>query len=142
MTRTLRTKMKYRAVVTAGRTWKSTFGQEYRQVAERCVYLEAYNSDEAAARAESVVQTIYPEANVFDVYNVVDEITEPDSVLEFVVGSSATQVLVDGSPIVMWNFRDIKTSEWKERMEQTMPTDRGGPGSVGAAGRISQAEKQ
>ena len=38
--------------------------------------------------------------NVFEVYNVVDERTEPDSVLEFVVGSSATKILVDWSPIV------------------------------------------
>ena len=35
--------------------------------------------------------------------------------LEFVVGSSATQVLVDESPIVMWDFRNGNTAEWKER---------------------------
>jgi hypothetical protein len=107
--------MKYRAVVNAGHSWKSSFGEEYRQIAERCVYLEAYSAEEAAERAKGVVQTIYPEANVFDVYNVVDERTEPDSVLEFVVGSSATKVLVDGNPIVMWDFRNSKSAEWKER---------------------------
>jgi hypothetical protein len=37
------------------------------------------------------------------------------SVLEFVVGSSATQVLVDESPIVMWDFRNGNAAEWKER---------------------------
>jgi hypothetical protein len=35
-------------------------------------------------RAEAAVEVVYPEANVFDVYNVVDKKTEPDSVLEFV----------------------------------------------------------
>jgi hypothetical protein len=54
---------------------------------------------------------VYPEANVFEAYNVVDERTEPDSVLDFVVGSAATEVLVDQSPIVMWNFRDTKAAE-------------------------------
>jgi len=71
--------------------------------------------EQEAERAKAVVQAVYPEANVFDVYNVVDEKTEPDSVLEFVVGSSATEVLVDGNPIVMWNFRNSKAAEWKER---------------------------
>jgi hypothetical protein len=40
---------------------------------------------------------------------------ESDSVLDFVFGSSATEVLVDQSPIVMWNFRDSKPSEWEAR---------------------------
>jgi hypothetical protein len=61
--------MKYHVVVNAGRTWKSSFGEEYRLIAERCVYLEAYSPEEAGKRAEGVVQTIYPEANVFEVYN-------------------------------------------------------------------------
>jgi hypothetical protein len=34
-------------------------------------------------RAETAVEVVYPEANVFKVYNVVDKKTEPDSVLEF-----------------------------------------------------------
>ena len=34
-------------------------------------------------RAETAVEVVYPEANVFEVYNVVDKKTEPDSVLEF-----------------------------------------------------------
>ena len=113
--------MKYRAVVNAGRNWKSLFGEgdEYRQIAERCVYLEASDLETAAERAKWVVQAIYPEANAFDVYNVVDEWREPDSVLEFVVGSSATEVLVDQSPIVMWNFRDSKPAEWEDRRQTT-----------------------
>src|SRR5215475_4097107 len=94
--------MKYRAVVNAGRNWKSLFGEgdEHRQIAERCVYLEASDLETAAERAKWVVQAIYPEANVFEVYNVVDEWREPDSVLKFVVGSSATRALIDQSPIV------------------------------------------
>jgi hypothetical protein len=107
--------MKYRAVVNVGRNWESQFGQEYRRVAERCVYLEASGAEQAAELAKAVVQAVFPEANVFEVYNVVDERTEPDSVLDFVVGSSATEVLVDQSPIVMWNFRDRKAAEWEAR---------------------------
>ena len=74
--------MKYRAVLNAWRNWESSFGQEYRRIAERCVYLEASSTEEAAERAKAVVQAVYPEANVFEAYNVVDERTEPDSVLE------------------------------------------------------------
>jgi hypothetical protein len=48
----------------------------------------------------SVLRNFAGSLNVFEVYNVVDERTEPDSVLEFVVGSSATKILVDWSPIV------------------------------------------
>jgi hypothetical protein len=107
--------MKYRAVVNAGRNWKSHFGQEYRRIAERCVYLEASSSEQAAELAKAVVQAVYPEANVFEAYNVVDERTEPDSVLDFVVGSSATEVLVDQSPIVMWNFRVNKPARCKNQ---------------------------
>ena len=107
--------MKYRAVVSAGRNRESSFGQENRRIAERCVYLEASSPEQAAERAKAVVQAVYPEANVFEAYNVVDERTEPDSVLDFVVGSSATEVLVDQSPIVMWNFRDSKPAEWEAR---------------------------
>ena len=107
--------MKYRAVVNAGRNWESSFGQEYRRIAERCAYLEASSPEQAAERAKAVVQAVYPEANVFEAYNVVDERTEPDSVLDFVVGSSATEVLVDQSPIVMWKFRDRKAAEWEAR---------------------------
>ena len=77
--------------------------------------LEASSTEQAAELAKAVVQAVYPEANVFDAYNVVDERTEPDSVLDFVVGSSATEVLVDQSPIVMWNFRDRKDAEWEAR---------------------------
>jgi hypothetical protein len=32
-------------------------------------------------RADAAVEVVYPEASVFDVYNVVDKKTEPDSVL-------------------------------------------------------------
>ena len=112
--------MKYRAVVNAGRNWKSLFGEgdEYRQIAERCVYLEASDLETAAERAKWVVQAIYPEANAFDVYNVVDEWREPDSVLEFVVGSSATEVLVDQSPIVMWQFQESKPAQWEHRAQK------------------------
>ena len=98
-----------------GVTGNSRFGQEYRRIAERCAYLEASSPEQAAERAKAVVQAVYPEANVFEAYNVVDERTEPDSVLDFVVGSSATEVLVDQSPIVMWKFRDRKAAEWEAR---------------------------
>ena len=64
------------------------------------------------------MQAIYPEANAFDVYNVVDEWREPDSVLEFVVGSSATEVLVDQSPIVMWQFQESKPAQWEHRAQK------------------------
>ena len=67
---------------------------------------DASDLETAAERAKWVVQAIYPEANAFEAYNVVDEWTEADAVLEFVVGSSATEVLVDQSPIVMWQFRE------------------------------------
>jgi hypothetical protein len=107
--------MKYRAVVNAGYSWKSSFGEEYRPIAERCVYLEASSAQQATEHAKAVVQAVYPEANVFDVYNVVDEKAEPDSVLEYGVGSSAAEVLVDQNPIVMWNFRGSKAAQWKER---------------------------
>ena len=112
--------MKYRAVVTAGSRRKSLFGEgtEHREIAERCVYLEASDLETAAERAKWVVQAIYPEANAFDVYNVVDEWREPDSVLEFVVGSSATEVLVDQSPIVMWQFQESKPAQWEHRVEK------------------------
>jgi hypothetical protein len=45
-------------------------------------------------RAEAAVEVVYREANVFDVYNVVDKKTEPDSVLEFVVGALTKQRIV------------------------------------------------
>jgi hypothetical protein len=113
--------MKYRAVVTAGSRRKSLFGEgtEHREIAERCVYLEASDLETAAERAKWVVQAIYPEANAFDVYNVVDEWSEPDSVLKFVVGSSETRALIDRSPIVMWNFRGSKPAEWEDRRQTT-----------------------
>jgi len=65
--------MKYRAVVSAGRNRESSFGQENRRIAERCVYLEASSPEQAAELAKAVVQAVYPEANVFEAYNVVDE---------------------------------------------------------------------
>jgi hypothetical protein len=58
------------------------------------------------------VQAIYPEANVFEAYNVVDEWTEPDSVLQFVVGRAGSKAPVDQSPIVMWNFRETKAPDY------------------------------
>ena len=72
------------------------------------------------------MQAIYPEANAFEVYNVVDEPTEPDSVLDFVVGSSATEVLVDQSPIVMWQFQESKPAQWENgALRNTMnPTEK------------------
>jgi len=45
-------------------------------------------------RAETAVEVVYPEANVFEVHNVVDKKTEPDSVLEFVVGALTKQRIV------------------------------------------------
>ena len=45
-------------------------------------------------RAEAVVEVVYPETNVFDVYNVVDKKSEPDSVLEVVVGALTKQRIV------------------------------------------------
>ena len=45
---------KYRVVVNAGQTWKSSFGDEYRGVAERGVHLEALNTAEADRNAEGV----------------------------------------------------------------------------------------
>ena len=45
-------------------------------------------------RAETAVEVVYPEANVFEVYNVVDKKTQPDSVLEFVVGALTKQRIV------------------------------------------------
>jgi hypothetical protein len=48
-------------------SWKSSFGEDYRQIAERCVYLEAYSPEQAAERAKGVVQAVYSEVNVFDV---------------------------------------------------------------------------
>ena len=51
----------------------------------------------------------------------VDERTEPDSVLEFIVGTSSAKVLVDQSPIVMWDFRDNKPAQWKERSDRQEP---------------------
>ena len=101
--------------------WKSSFGEECRPIAERCVYLEASSAQQATEHAKAVVQAVYPEANVFDVYNVVDERTEPDSVLEFIVGTSSAKVLVDQSPIVMWDFRDNKPAQWKERSDRQEP---------------------
>ena len=115
--------MKYRAVVTAGSRRKSLFGEatEYREIAERCVYLEASDLETAAERAKWVMQAIYPEANASEVYNVVDEWREPDSVLDFVVGSSATEVLVDQSPIVMWNFRSLSRHNGSTARKRTEP---------------------
>jgi hypothetical protein len=52
--------------VNAGRNWKSHFGQEYRRIAERCVYLEASSTEQAAELAKAVVQAVYPEANAFE----------------------------------------------------------------------------
>ena len=113
--------MKYRAVVNAGRKWESRFGQEYRRIAERCVYLEASSAEQAAELAEAVVQAVNPEASIFEAYNVVDEWTEPDSVLDFVVGSSATEVLVDQSPIVMWQFQESKPAQGSIARKRTEP---------------------
>ena len=67
------------------------------------------------------MQAIYPEADAFEVYNVVDEWREPDSVLEFVVGSSATEVLVDQSPIVMWQFQESKPAQGSIARKRTEP---------------------
>ncbi len=47
------------------------------------------------------MQIIYPEANVFDSYNVVNENQDPDEVLRFVIGRARGQELIDGSPIVV-----------------------------------------
>jgi hypothetical protein len=52
-----------------------------------------------------------PGSQRFRRYNVVDEWNEPDSVLKFVVGSSATRALIDQSPIVMWQFRESKPAQ-------------------------------
>ena len=48
-------------------------------------------------RAETAVEVVYPEANVFEVYNVVDKKTQPDSVLEFVVGALTNSGSCDAS---------------------------------------------
>jgi hypothetical protein len=56
--------MKYRVVVNAGRNWESSFGQEYRRIAERCVYLEASSPEQVAERTKAIVQAVYPDANV------------------------------------------------------------------------------
>jgi len=67
--------MKYHVVVNAGRNWESSFSQEYRRIAERRVYLEASSPEQAAELAKAVLQAVYPEANAFEAYNVVDERT-------------------------------------------------------------------
>ena len=77
---------KYRVVANAAQTWKSSFGDEYRGVAERCVHLEALNTAEADRKAEGVMSAIYPEANRFDSYNTVSELDDSDEVLRFVIG--------------------------------------------------------
>ena len=66
-----------RAAIAAGSSWKSSFGQEYWKIAE-----------------QAVVEVVYPETNVFDVCNVVDKKSEPDSVLEVVVGALTKQRIV------------------------------------------------
>ncbi len=77
---------KYRVVVDAAQTWKSSFGDEYRGVAERGVHLEALNTAEADRKAEGVMRAIYPEANTFHSYNTVSELDDSDEVLRFVIG--------------------------------------------------------
>ena len=77
---------KYRVVVNAAQTWKSSFGDEYRGVAERCVHLEALNTAAADRKAEGVMSAIYPEANTFHSYTTVSELDDSDEVLRFVIG--------------------------------------------------------
>jgi len=77
---------KYRVVVNAAQTWKSSFGDEYRGVAERCVHLEAFNTEETDRKAEGVMSAIYPEANTFHSYTTVSELDDSDEVLRFVIG--------------------------------------------------------
>ena len=64
---------KYPVVVNAAQTWKSSFGDEYRGVAELRVHLEALNTAAADRKAEGVMSAIYPEANTFHSYNTVSE---------------------------------------------------------------------
>src|SRR5258708_5073946 len=59
---------KYRVVVNAAQTWKSSFGDECGGVAERGVHLDALNTADAVRKAEGVMSAIYPEANRFDSY--------------------------------------------------------------------------
>jgi hypothetical protein len=77
---------KYRVVVNAAQTWKSSFGDEYRGVAERCVHLEALNTAEADRKAEGVMSAIYPEVNTFHPYDTVSELDDSDEVLRIVIG--------------------------------------------------------
>ena len=42
---------KYRVVVNAGQTWKNSYGDEYRGLAERCVHLEARDTEDAVQKA-------------------------------------------------------------------------------------------
>jgi hypothetical protein len=72
--------------VNAARTWKSSFGYEYRGVAERCVHLEALNTAEADRKAEGVMSAIHPEANKFHSYNTVSELDDSDEVPHFLIG--------------------------------------------------------
>jgi hypothetical protein len=103
---------KYRVVVNAGQTWKSSYGDEYRGVAERCVHLEARDTEDAVRKAEQVMRIIYPEANVFDSYNAVSEREDPDEVLRFVIGWARGEELIDPSPIVMWKLREELPRQW------------------------------
>jgi hypothetical protein len=92
---------KYRVIVNAGQTWTRSCGDEYRHLGERCVHLEASSNGDAVRKAETIMQIIYPEANVFDSYNVVNEHQDPNEVLRFVIGWARGQELIDGSPIVV-----------------------------------------
>jgi hypothetical protein len=104
--------IKYRVVVNAGKTWKSSYGDEYRNVAERCVHLEARDTEDAVRKVEDVMRIIYPEANVFDSYNAVNELEDPGEVLCFVIGWARGKELIDSSPIVMWRLREQLPRPW------------------------------
>jgi len=104
--------IKYRVVVNAGKTWKSSYGDEYRNVAERCVHLEARDTEDAVRKAEDMMRIIYPDANVFDSYNAVSEMEDPDAVPRFVIGWARGEELIDSSPIVIWKLREELPRPW------------------------------
>jgi protoporphyrinogen oxidase len=49
-------------------------------------HLEVSSTNDAVRKAETIMQIIYPEANVFDSYNLVNEHQDPDEVLRFAIG--------------------------------------------------------
>jgi hypothetical protein len=97
---------KYLVIVNAGQTWTSSYADEYRQLAERCVHLEARSSNDAVRKAETIRQIIYPEANVFDSYKVVNEHEDPDEVLRLVIGWARGQ-----EPRDLFNPRTVCETE-------------------------------